>query len=226
MEPDNARALANLAQLPQTGQLAAVGMLNDTAPPATASSLATGTLASPKQVMQSTANAEILAGAVVNLRTLPIGPSTRLFDRLAAVTPVSSITVERGTTNNSVTTPSRTKLGIVNANGVQGLARLVRERLADTEQLSVKLENRTSYKQQVTFIQFRDTHMAQAIVLSRRIPGRPGVFLNNNMDRRFDVQLVLGLDVAKSQGSIGLLPPLSRARVAPALVSMTAPNEF
>ena len=158
---------------------------------------------------------EIVAGALIDLRV------TNKASDAGGLTPATPAATVREKTVVSqpaaVTRPIR--IGVVNASGVDNLGRLVSSRLRDAENQPIPARKVVSINPTDTAIYFRDGFMGPALKLSRRIPGRPGVLLNNRMDARFDVVFVMGRDVAPYSMMVGLPPPRRTAQIAAVAVS-------
>lgn len=96
--------------------------------------------------------------------------------------------------------PVRVELS--NGNGVRGLARQVGDQIGVGTVRVVRLTNAPTFDVARSRILFREGYRDEAIAMGRQIGRRANVQLDNSIDRRADIRIVLGWDVIAGRSPV------------------------
>ncbi len=88
------------------------------------------------------------------------------------------------------------RIEVSNGNGIRGMAARFSKQLARSDYKVVRISNAQRFDYQQTRIYFRTGYLEQALELSRSLPVRTAVMLNNDVGARSDLLLIVGRDLA------------------------------
>ena len=89
------------------------------------------------------------------------------------------------------------KLEVANGNGITGMAKRTSHALIGMGLPTARLTNIRPFQQPKTVIRYRTGHLKQALHLQKQLKRKPVLVIDKRLDKRTDVQLVLGRDVVK-----------------------------
>jgi len=96
--------------------------------------------------------------------------------------------------------PVRVELS--NGNGVRGMARQVGDQIAVGTVRVVRLTNAPTFDIARSRVLFREGYRDEAIAVGRQIGRRANIQLDNSIDRRADIRIVLGWDVIAGRSPV------------------------
>lgn len=142
----------------------------------------------------------------------PLVPSPIAVDRVPSKVRVQrvSFTGSAPATRIATAMPDRelhkradsARIQVANGNGVRGMAARFSQQLPAANYEVVRISNASHFRYGQTRIYFRDGYQEQALQLSRSLPVRAAVMLNNEIARRSDLQVVLGRDLVERKVAV------------------------
>lgn len=91
--------------------------------------------------------------------------------------------------------PKKSRIEVANGNGLTGMAGKVGQFLRSQGYPAARLTNQKPFRVQITQIQYRDGHQAEAQLLRSSLPEAPELVQHNDMRADVSVRLVLGKDI-------------------------------